>query len=414
MTLRQNWAKNLTYSSKHVHYPTSTSEVQAIVANASKLKALGSCHSFSDIADTDADHLSLSMMNQVLLLDQKAQTVTVEAGIKYGDLATYLNAEGFALRNLASLPHISVGGACATGTHGSGEGNGCLATSVIGLEMVTADGEAKTITKAEHGDFFNALVVGLGALGVVTQLTLEVVPTFEIAQFVYLNLPLSQLFAHFNEIQASGYSVSLFHSWREDNIDQVWLKRLDTNAPSDLFGARASSVNLHPIAEIDAINCTPQLGQLGPWHERLPHFKMDFNPSSSEELQTEYMVPRVLACDAIRALLPLSREIAALLQITEIRTISADDLWLSPCYGRDSVAIHFTWQKNWPAVQALLPKIEAVLARYEARPHWGKLNSIDPKVIRSLYPKWNDFNSLTQKLDPTGKFQNNYLERLST
>jgi xylitol oxidase len=408
----RNWAGNIEYSTENLHAANSVEQVQAYVAKAGKMKVLGTRHCFNTIADSKDVFLSLTEMQDAPVLDEAARTVTVDANMTYGRLAPYLEEKGFALHNLASLPHISVAGAVNTGTHGSGEKNGNLATAVRGLQLVTAQGEVVELSRANAGPFFPGAVVGLGALGAVTKVTLEVQPTYQVRQWVYENMPLEAALAHFDEIQASGYSVSLFTDWRNRNINEVWVKRLVGGSnflSSELFGAKLAAKNLHPISTISAENCTEQMGVAGPWYERLPHFKMGFTPSAGKELQSEFFVPRQDAVKAILAVETLSEKISPHLMITEIRAIAADDLWMSPAYRQDSVAIHFTWQQDWPAVRALLPDIEKALAPFGVRPHWGKLFTMAPAELRARYQRLPEFVSLAKKFDPQGKFRNDFL-----
>ena len=412
----QNWAGNYTYSAARLHRPETVEQVQELVARSARVKALGTRHSFNGIADTTEDLLSLEHFDQVVSLDHARNTVTVEAGIRYGHLSRYLSPLGYALHNLASLPHISVGGACATATHGSGDGNGNLATAVSALEMVIADGSLKSFSREQDGERFQGMVVALGGLGVVTKLTLELSPAFEIRQDVYENLPLTELEENFDAIMSSAYSVSLFTDWRSANFNQVWCKRRTTESDpfvpeASWFGATLATSSRHPLISLSAENCTEQMGRRGPWHERLPHFRMDFTPSSGEELQSEYLVPRRHIIAALRAIHSLREQIAPLLQISEVRTIAADDLWMSPCFKQPCVAIHFTWIKDWAAVREVLPLIEAQLAPFEARPHWGKLFTMSPKQLQPLYEKLPEFQHLLQTCDPQGKFRNAYLAR---
>lgn len=414
MTNLKNWAGNYTYSAARLHTPTTIEELQALVRGHSHVKALGTRHSFNSVADTTEDLISLEHFDQIVALDHERRRVTVEAGIRYGQLCQSLHREGFALHNMGSLPHISVGGACATGTHGSGVDNRNLASAVAALEMVTADGAIVALDREQHADF-PGVVMSLGALGIVTKLTLNLVPAFEMRQDVYENLPLAQLEEHFDEIVASGYSVSLFTDWRSTRFNQVWVKRrmadsATIEAEPQLYGATRATRQLHPIAGMPVEHCTQQLGVPGPWHERLPHFRMEFTPSSGEELQSEYFVPRQYAFAALHAIDSLREHVTPLLQISEIRTIAADDLWLSPCYQQACVAIHFTWEQNWPAVQQVLPLIEERLAPFNARPHWGKLFTMSPARLRTLYPKLPDFQRLLRAYDPQGKFRNMFLE----
>ncbi|WP_077922328.1 D-arabinono-1,4-lactone oxidase [Spirosoma sp. 209] len=407
----KNWAGNLEYSTDRLHPAQSVAQVQELVRKYPQLKVLGSRHCFNNIADSTHNLVSLEPMSEVVSLDANARTVTVDAAMRYGQLAPYLDRQGFALHNMASLPHISIAGATATATHGSGVKNGNLSTAVAGLEFVTAAGEVRTLSRQTDGDAFRAAVVHLGGLGVVTKVTLDLQPTFQMRQYVFENLPLAQMADHFEKIMSSGYSVSLFTDWQKKRLNEVWIKqRTDEKTPdTNFFGATLATKNLHPIAEISAENCTEQLGVVGPWYERMPHFRMGFTPSSGKELQSEYFVPRRQAVDAILAVERLRDAISPHLLISELRTIDADDLWMSPCYKQPSVAIHFTWKQDWPSVRKVLPMIESELAPFGVRPHWGKLFSIAPATLASRYEKMADFRQMLQQYDPQGKFRNAFL-----
>src|SRR5438128_4678750 len=337
---RTNWAGNYKYSTDKLLLPKSVEEVQHAVKSATRLKALGARHSFNGIADSAVEQISLRHLDQ-MTIDKEARTVTVGAGVTYGQLAPYLDAQGFAVHNLASLPHVSVAGACATATHGSGNKNGNLATAVSALEIVTADGDVVRLSRAKDGDKFRGAIVALGGLGVVTEVTADVQPAFTARQVVYENLSLGQLERHLDEIFAAGYSVSLFSDWQNHRATQVWVKRRIENGKTpemkpDFFGAKLATHKLHPLADHSAENCTEQLGIPGPWYERLPHFRMNFTPSSGEELQSEYLVPRQHAIAALYAIERLRDHVAPLLQISEVRTVAADNLWMSPFYKQAS------------------------------------------------------------------------------
>ena len=412
----RNWAGNYTYRAAQIHEPEMVEQIQELVRHAHKVKALGTRHSFNDIADSSGDLISLEHFDKIVALDRERRTVTVEAGVRYGQLARWLDGEGFALHNLASLPHISVAGACATATHGSGDRHGNLATAVSAMEFVTGEGEVIVLSREQNREQLDEAVVGLGGLGVVTKLTLDVSPTFQMQQDVYENLPLAELEEHYDELTSNIYSVSLFTDWRNSRINQVWLKRsvqngISVKAEAELFGAKLATHSLHPIADLSAENCTEQMGLCGPWFERLPHFRMDFTPSSGEELQSEFFVPRQHAFAAFRVIDQLREHIAPLLQISEVRTIAADNLWMSPCYQRDSVAIHFTWKQDWDGVRNVLPRIEEALAPFGARPHWAKLFTMSPAHLQSLYEKLPDFQRLAERCDPQGKFRNEFLDK---
>jgi alditol oxidase len=412
----KNWAGNLDYSTDRLYATASLEQVQDYVKKESKLKVLGTRHCFNNIADSKDGFLSLKLMDKVIALDPAKHTVTVGAGITYGQLCPYLDSKGFALHNLASLPHISVAGACSTATHGSGEKNGNLATAASGLEMVTASGDVVNLSRERDRGTFPGAVVGLGALGVITKVTLDIQPTFLMRQYVYENLPLIQLKDHFDAIESSGYSVSLFTDWQKQRINEVWIKsRVEEgqafHATPEFFGATLATRNLHPIAELAAENCTEQMGVPGPWYERLPHFRMGFTPSAGKELQSEYFVPRQHAVEAILAVERLRDQVSPHLLISEIRAIAADELWLSPCYEQPCVTIHFTWKQDWPALRKLLPVIEKELVPFRARPHWGKLFTTSPAELKDIYKKMPEFVELSKKYDPQGKFRNEYLNK---
>jgi xylitol oxidase len=408
----RNWAGNYEYAAARLHRPTSVEEVQEIVARARRVKALGTRHSFNAIADSDEDQISTENLNRIVAIDREALQVTVEGGMPYGRLSEQLHAQGLAVHNLASLPHISVAGATATATHGSGDANGNLATAVAGLEIVKADGSLVSLKRGDQD--FDGAVVNLGALGVVVRVTLDVVPTFMVAQCVYEHLPFSELEANFHGITSEAYSVSLFTAWAGPTIDQVWIKRQATDAatPAPAFhGAILAPDHRHPIRDISPINCTAQMGEVGPWHDRLPHFRMDFTPSSGEELQAEYLVPRKHALQAIQTVNAMRDQIAPILLISEIRTMAADHLWLSPAYGEGCVGIHFTLKPDWEAARAVLPVLDKRLSPFGARPHWGKLFTMEAVQFQPLYTRLNDFRALAEAYDPEGKFRNAYLER---
>ncbi len=409
--VRQNWAGNYTYRAERLYQPASVEEVQELVASLGKQKALGSRHCFNNIADSPENQISTAQLNKLLLLDQDARTVTVEAGARYGDFAEELYDRGYALHNLASLPHITVAGACSTGTHGSGVENGNLATPVVSLELVKPDGSLVTIDR-EHPDF-SAVAVGLGAFGIITKLTLEVQPAFEVRQDIFNNLPLTSVVDNFDTIMSAGYSVSLFTDWLDGNVSEIWIKRrMDTEQEElggEYYGALAATENMHPIAGLSNEAVSDQMGRPGPWYDRLPHFKMGFTPSAGKELQSEYFVPRENAVEAILAIEAMREEINPHLLISEIRTIKADDFWMSMAYQRDSVALHFTWKQEVEEVMALLPLIEEALAPFAVRPHWGKLFTVNAATLRQRYPRMDDFLALTKVYDPEGKFRNTYL-----
>ena len=406
----KNWAGNYAYRARKLHRPSTIEQLQEIIANAPGVRVLGSRHSFNGIADS-SELVTLEAMPKDVVVDTAKGTVSFNAALKYGELEKALNAEGVALHNLASLPHISIAGAVATATHGSGDTNGNLATAVAGLELVTSGGEIIETSRGEPD--FGGLVVGLGALGAVTRITLDVESAYEVRQRVFEGLSWEALFECFDEITSCGYSVSVFTRWG-DTIDQVWVKSRVADEPEraegELFGAVEAVVDRHPILEFDATPCTPQLGRPGLWSDRLPHFRMGYTPSSGEELQSEYLFPRRYAVEAIEGVRKLAERIRPILQVSEIRTVAADRLWMSMNYGEDTVGIHFTWKPEPEAVGDALVRLETALAPFQARPHWGKLFRADAAAIAPLYERMPDFVRLVERLDPHGAFRNPWLQ----
>jgi xylitol oxidase len=403
-----NWSGNITFGAAMVHRPRTLDELQSVVAGRDRVRALGSAHSFSPVADSTADLVSVAGLPATVDVSADRTTATVAAGMRYGEVAVALQAHGLALHNLGSLPHISVAGAVATGTHGSGLTLGSLSSAVLGLDLVTATGALLRLDRTDPR--FPGAVVALGALGVVTAVTLAVQPTYDVAQTVYLDLPVRRLATDLDEVLAAGYSVSLFTTWSRDVVDQVWVKRrTDDLRPAlgpDWLDTRAATGPLHPVPGASPASCTEQLGAPGPWHERLPHFRLDHTPSSGAELQTEYLVPRrdaLAALDAVQAMAP---RVAAVLQVSELRTVAADDLWLSPAYEQDSLAVHFTWVDDAAAVAPVVAELEQRLAPFGPRPHWGKVFTLPPAAVQPLYPRLADVAALRRELDPDDVFGN--------
>ncbi|MGW2642126.1 FAD-binding protein [Streptomyces sp. NPDC001348] len=402
-----NWARNITYTAKVFHRPHSEAELAALVAGSAKARVLGSGHSFNMIVDPGADGILLSIagLPPVIDVDTAARTVRVAGGVRYAELARAVHAHGLALPNMASLPHISVAGSVATGTHGSGVANGPLASAVREVELVVADGSTVRFARGEDG--FDGAVTSLGALGVVTALTLDLEPAYEVEQRVFTELPLEGL--DFAAVAGSAYSVSLFTDARAAGFRQVWVKRRTDQAPVDFPWAAPATEALHPVPGMPAVNCTEQFGVPGPWHERLPHFRAEFTPSSGAELQSEYLLPRSAALDVLYAIDGIRETVAPVLQTCEVRTVAADRQWLSPAHGRDSVAVHFTWIEDAAAVLPVVRRVEEVLAGFDPRPHWGKVYAMSADDLRRRYTRLGDFLALAKSLDPSGKFTNAFV-----
>lgn len=395
----RNWAGNLTYSATVLHEPTTLEQVQEIVSRAPRVRALGSRHSFNDIADTSGELISLGRLDGDLVIDEDRRTVSLPGGLRYGDLAEPLESRGWALQNLASLPHISVAGAIATATHGSGDALPTLSSAVASMELVGADGSLARYERG-HPDFAG-VAVAVGALGLVTRLELDLVPTFSMRQDLYVNACLDGIVRDFDQVTKAGYSVSINPDWASGRA-RIRLKSLSDDAPDELAGGlRAIPPNAPP-------GVTDATGTRGPWFDRLPHFRLAFTPSFGEELQSEYLMDRRHAGAAIEALRAIAPQFEPAVHGVEIRTMCADDLWLSPAYAQDTVGIHFTWRLMPEHVVTLLPAIEAALAPFAPRPHWGKLFG----RLRGDYPRLPEFRALRDRIDPNRVFGNPFTERV--
>lgn len=407
------WSGTHHFRAPHLVRATTIAEVQQSVRAGGKVRALGTRHSFHDLADTAGTLITVTGIDPDPQVDSHQRTVTVGAGISYGTLATWLQSQGWALHNMGSLPHISIGGAIATGTHGSGARNGALSTAVRTLEYVGADGELHTVSRADPD--FNALVVGLGATGITTRLTLDIQPTYDVRQDIYYGMTWDTLLTNLDQIMTAAYSVSVFTIWDTDQVEQVWRKsrlNVDGDPPDQWHDATRHLVSNAQLVGGDQAVLTEQGGAPGPWLERLPHFRLESTPSNGDEIQTEYFVDRAHAVPAITAVRALAARIDTLLLITELRTLAADDLWLSGAYGRDTLAIHFTWRNSPHEVAALLPEIEQALAPWGARPHWGKWHGFTAASLDAAHPRLADAREVFERHDPDGRFSNDHLERL--
>lgn len=402
----RNWAGNIEYSARRIAAPHSYDDLRSLITSGDRVKAVGSRHSFSTVADTTGDLISLEDLPRVFEIDDRAHTVTVDAGIRYGELAQRLQESGWALQNMASLPHITVVGSVATGTHGSGDQVPALSAAVNAVELMLADGSTGVWRRGDHD--FGGVVVSLGALGVVTRLSLDIVPSFELRQDVYDGLQWQAVLENFEVLTGSAYSVSLFTRWVGETFGHAWLKSTQ-NPPEELLGTRALA---HDVGLVEgAVEATTaQSGVWGSWDSRLPHFKLHFTPSNGDELQSEYLLPREQAVEALRRIRCLGSRMEPHLLLSEVRTMAPDDQWMSPAYGRQTVGIHFTWRQHPTEVAALLPLIEEQLMPLGARPHWGKLFAASQ--LGELYPKFSEFRRLAAQLDPEGRFRNAYLDRL--
>ncbi|WIB31980.1 D-arabinono-1,4-lactone oxidase [Curtobacterium sp. MCSS17_005] len=408
-TSELNWSGTVTYTAERVVRPSSIDEAAQVVADADRVHGLGTRHSFNDVADTAGTLLDLTGIPTDLVVDAEHRTVTLGAGTRYGDVAADIDRAGFALHNTGSLPHISVGGAVATGTHGSGTALGSLATAVRAFEVLGSDGSARTIDRTDPA--FDGAVLHLGLLGIVTRVTLDVEPSYRMRQDVYGAIPWDTFTANVAEVHATAYSVCAYTVFG-DAITEVLVKSRvpegaeDVPVPETLAGARRL-----PGTPGDD-HRTARDGSVGPWWDRLPHFPIGSVPSHGSEVQSEHFVPLRHAAAALDALRGLADRIQPHLHVCELRTMAADDLWLSPTQGEDVLCIAFTWKKHPTEVAALLPDLESRLAAFDGRPHWGKMSSLDHAAIAALYPRLADFRDLVARADPERTFASAFGERV--
>ena len=407
----RNWAGTYEYSAPRIVAATSVDDVVRVLREPGRVRALGTRHSFTDLPDTTGTLVDVTGFAAEFELDEAAQTVTVPAGIRYGVLAVWLDDRGWALRNMGSLPHINVGGATATGTHGSGDANPVLSASVRALRYVGADAEVHEVRRGDAD--FDALVVGLGAYGIVVSLTLDVVPAFRARQDIYSGVSWEAALADWDALTSVGYSVSVFSRWEEPSVGFVWVKsRLDADedaVPDTILDGVRAQAEESPLGLEDNVT---ELSMPGPWMLRLPHFRLDAEPSFGDEIQSEYFVARAEAPAALNAVRTLGDSIRPHLIWTELRTAAADELWLSPAYRRDVVIIHFTWHNHPDDVAAAVARVEAVLEPFGARPHWGKVHGFDRAAIERVHPRLADARALFQLVDPGRVFANAHLDRL--
>jgi len=407
----KNWSESFQFSATEIATPESTEALQTVIAEAPTAKAIGTRHSFNAVADSPGGVLvDVSTLRDVhLAIDHEQMTASVPAGWTYSQAVRELEAAGVALGNLASLPHISVAGATATGTHGSGDRNPMMSAEIVGVEVVDGEGQLRVVGEG-HPDL-GALSLGLGAFGVFTRVVFAVRPTFQVQQDYYRSAPWENVLANLDDIFASAYSVNIHGDFSTDTVRGVWRKHVCDSgeimvSPERLFGLTLERGQLPNAA-------TTRLHKPGPWSVRLAHFRPDAAPSTGgDELQSEYFVSRAHAVDALDALRSIGDRIDPHLWGAEIRTVASDDLWISPATGRDTLSIGLTWRKHPEAVHDLLPVVESTLEPFDARPHWGKLFAMEAPRLHALYPRLAEFNALRATYDPAATFASPFLDSL--
>lgn len=405
-----NWGGNLVYGSGAIEAPATIEELSEIIRSG-KVRPIGTMHSFSKVVVGEGTLVSAAGLAFEPALDKASSTVKVSAATRFGDLALFLEKNGVALKNMGSLPHISIAGAAATGTHGSGDKNQILSSSLSAYSFLNSKGE---LVRYQRGDEnFEACRVGLGAYGLWVSVELDVVPSFQIRQDVYLDIPWEVFYEDPTNLTSAGYSVSLFTKWGEVSIDQVWVKALPGDkAGLPIAGISPEKTSRKELAPGVGDNLTQQGGVEGPWLDRLPHFRLDATPSAGNEIQTEYFIQRKNIVGAVKAVNKIAEQINHTLIITEVRTIAQDDAWLSPMNRGDSVALHFTWVNDTPAVDKAVAALEEVLAEFDPIPHWGKVHHFDKSKLEKVHARLGKARAVFDELDPEGVFNTEYLKSL--
>jgi len=405
-----NWSRTHCFGATELRRPTSIGELQqsivAAVASGQGVRTIGSRHSFTDIADSDVV-VDLGALPEQFAVSPDRTSVTVSGAMTYARLASLLEPHQLAIANMASLPHLSIAGAISTATHGSGTTNGNLATAVLSLKIMTSAGELRHVQRSDTQ--FSAAVVALGAMGAIVAIELAVEPAFDVEQAVHNRLSWSRLHPSLDEVFDAAYSVSVFTDWR-DHV-QLWTKRRVDQATLDhatLHDGVQASQPEHPVPGADASSCTNQQ-EPGLWSHRLPHFRSDEVPSVGAEVQSEFFVERALMGQAIERLRSIGDALEPVIMVSEIRTIGADNIWLSPQYQRDCAAFHFTWHHDVVAAHAAADLVTDTLAPLRPIPHWGKV--FDPRRFDfdQLYPNLRSALACFQEWDPTSTFTNAWM-----
>lgn len=401
------WSGNHRYRASETLLPATSDELAEALASVDTVRVQATRHTFNDVGDSARTLISLERMpTRVALVDDR---VRVEGLVTFAQLAPVIEAEGRALHNLGSLPHISVAGATATGTHGSGVRNGNLSSAVRAVEIMDAAGDTHRVDQAH--EWFPAAALSLGALGVVTAIELQTEPTYEVTQQAYTGVAWDDIAGDPERVFGGSRSVSVFTTWGDPSHDLVWAKS-DDGAPDwvEELGGRPVGDDIH-LGRIRTVDNTTVRATAGPWHTRLPHFRADALPSDGDEIQTEYFVPMASAREALAAVRAIAPAFDAQLLVTELRTVAADELWLSPAYQRDVMVIHFTWRNDTGGVLGVLPHIEAALSPFDVRPHWGKAFTMSGEAVRATLPRVDDFLAVARAADPRGVFRNDFLRR---
>jgi FAD-linked oxidoreductase len=430
----RNWAGNQAMAPAVVERPASTEQVTDVVSRATaagrRVKAIGSGHSFTGIGLTDGVLLDLSRLSGVLAVDRDAHRVTVGAGTTLRRLNADLAALGLGLTNMGDVDRQTAAGAISTGTHGTGRSSGAIATQVVALELVLADGSVVTCSPSSHSGLFSAARVALGALGVLTAVTLQAEPAF-LLRAVERPRPLEEVLDGFDDFVAA-----------HDHAEFFWFPHTDvalTKANDRVDGPAAPLPRPRALLEDEVLGngvfgavcrlgaarpaLVPRLNRvaartMGERTYTAPAPDVFTSPRRVRFREMEYAVPRADLVPVVRELRGLpERERLRVSFPVEVRVAPADDVPLSTASGRDTayVAVHVYAGEAAPRAGGLDPWLataERVVDAVGGRPHWGKLHSQDASTLRPRYPGFDAFLALRDRLDPAGAFSNAYLDRV--
>lgn len=422
-----NWAGNQSCHPTAVHRPSSQEEVSDIVARAASrsetVKAVGSGHSFTPAALTDGHLLDLGLLRRLVEVDRSAQTVTVEAGISIADLNDLLHGLGYALPNLGDIAYQTISGAVSTATHGTGRTLGGLATRIRSLRLIAGDGSTVDLSPSQDADLLEAARVSVGALGIVTQLTLDVVPAFRLRAREGAD-KLDRLLDGLDE-----------HVATNDHFEFFWIPHTDwaltkANNRTDEPLARVNPIRhwyQKSFLENYAFGTVCRVGRMRPsWIPRLAtalpssgdttyvddSFRIFTSKRIVKFVEMEYAIPREHCAEALRRIRDMIRSQGHLVSFpVEVRFTASDDIPLSTATGRETayIAVHmFKGMEH----DAYFRDVAAIFADYQGRPHWGKVHELNHNELAPLYPRWSDFMAARDRLDPTRTFANAYTRRV--
>lgn len=426
----QNWGRSASVRPVRVERPRSPEGVQRAVkaaqAQGLTVKAVGAGHSFTGIAVAPGVLLELDDMQGLVSADAGSGLVTVLGGTRLHRMPGLLAPYGLAMQNLGDIDRQSIAGAIATGTHGTGKGFGGIATQVRGLTLVTAEGEFLRIDAERNADMLSGAVVGLGALGIVVEVTLQCVPAF-LLHAVDSRVPIDDALETLHERAADADHLEFYWHPHTD----VALMKTQTRLPESaarhpipmlrrwvdetvlsngVFGAYCAASRIAPaiIPPFNrlAVRLTGHAEYTDRSHRVLVHDR------AVRFREMEYAIPADDVVPAVQAIRKLIDQRGWRIEFPiEVRFAAADDLWLSTAYGRDSayVAVHRYWRAD---PRAYFDAVEQIMLDLGGRPHWGKLHSLDDEQLRARYPRFDDFLALRNRLDPGRLFGNRHLERV--